>query len=203
MQYIDLLTLKIGRSLGHSPGPPVSSSSSVQSYRDTSLSRRPSFEDVPEDDHSHSQSRLSHHSPYSHTPPLSTDSGASSSTGATESRGRRHSRFSLASVSNVILDAVRPHSPKAAVSRGRREDTTSRDRTANTSVPRSRDREASTARGRTLEKRLSNQHLASHTEEPKSAFSKFGEILKLDVDDAGDGSKEFKKGDPTITVYIP
>lgn len=155
-------------------GSPInnSSASSLYSFRDTSLSRQPSVDDIPESEPTYHQ-LLSTSSPPS--PPND------------DRRGRRSSRFSITAVSNVILDAVkervRSSSPRmrteraATISRERRND-------------QSRDSWTNSSRGRTLDPK-DNEH-----RHKGSTFGKFGEFLKLDADDkeSGHGWKEFKKG---------
>lgn len=158
----------------------TSSNSSIYSFRDTSLSRQPSVDDVPE-----------YEPPQLQLP--STPPPSSPTTSTDDRRGRRHSRFSISAVSNVILDAVkervRSSSPQARI---KRDATASRER----GIDRSRDSRATSSRGRTLEPRKDNEH-----NQKGSTFSKFGDLLKLDTDDkeSGDGWKEFKKGALLVT----
>lgn len=144
----------------------ASSASSVYSFHDTSLSRRHSIEDVPEDQPT----------------PTITPPATSSPSPGDDGRGRKHTRFSFANVSNVLFDAVkdrvRSSSPRM---RTERDATISRERGWE---GRSRD---PSPRGRTVE---SAKHKEHHHK--SSTFSK---LLKGDQEkEAGDGWKEFKKG---------
>jgi hypothetical protein len=146
----------------------TSSASSLYSIRDHSLSRRPSIDDVPEDEPTRPQRPSTSSSP----PP--------SRVGSEDRRGRKNTRFSFTAVSNVLLDAVKDQvrsiSPR----------TRSRDRT----LSREPSRDRASSRGRTLEPRQDKGH-----QNKKSSLGKFGEMLKMDDNKArGDGWKEFKKG---------
>ncbi|KAF8070739.1 hypothetical protein FPV67DRAFT_1041012 [Lyophyllum atratum] len=185
--------------------------SSVRSYRtDAPLSRRPSIEDVPENELSPSTPR--HFSrpssrpgsrptsrPASRTPsrpPSPVGSPSSPTPGERRGRTGSRSRFSLSSVSSVLIDAVRSSSPKTAL------------------FPESNERvgdDEKTRRGRTKEKGKyiqspSTSAVRPHSKE-KSAFSRIGDMLKLDHDEtpAENGWKEFKKGTYTypISFSIP
>jgi hypothetical protein len=151
----------------------ASSASSAYSIRGTSLSRQLSTDDVPEDEPVHPQL------PSTSSPPSPATSEAY------DRRGRRNSRFSFATVSNVIFDAVkervRSSSPHI---RAGRDLTLSKERRSDPS----RDSRTATSRGRPLAPKEQHNKI--------SAFSKFGEILKLDADEkeSGNGWKEFKKG---------
>lgn len=165
---------------GRGRSPITSSASSFYSMHDTSLSRQPSIDDIPEYEPSPT--------PTTPPPPLTSPSTPTSTASNDDRRGRRHSRFSISAVSSVILDAVkervRSSSPRARIAR---DATVSRERGAD----RSRDSRANSSRGRTAEPRKDNEH-----QNKGSAFSKFGELLGLDTDDkqSGDGWKEFKTG---------
>ncbi|OCH90613.1 hypothetical protein OBBRIDRAFT_819245 [Obba rivulosa] len=122
--------------------------------------------------------------------------GASTSASAEDLRGRKHKRFSLASVSNALLDAVKDRVRSRSPMLERRGDVT---------PPRGRDRDRSvaSARGRTLE---ANDKALHHKE--LSALGRVGEALGLDVEESkefGDGWKEFRKGVYTypISFSIP
>lgn len=165
----------------------ASSSSSMHSIRDTSLSRRPSIEDVPEYDEAPPALTPARTpptvTPPTHTPPTHTPSAASSAgTSADDGRGRRHTRFSFAGASSLLddlKDRVRSSSPKT---REARNATISRERRA------ARSRDVS-PRGRAAEAAAKEKEKEDHHR--KSAFAK---LLKGDDKDGADGWKEFKKG---------
>jgi hypothetical protein len=147
----------------------TSSGSSLYSLRDNSLSRQPSIDYVPEDEHAMRQRASTSASPSS-----------SPVVGPDHSRGRKSARFSFANVLiDAVKDQVRSISPRTRTSRD-----------ATVSGERSRGR-ATSPRGRSVEpkKDQGNQH-------QKSSLGKFGDMLKLDSQEkeAGDGWKEFKKG---------
>ncbi|KAG5647089.1 hypothetical protein DXG03_001459 [Asterophora parasitica] len=195
--------------------------SSIRSYRpDLSLSRRPSIEDVPEDDlglttpRNYSQPSSQPGSlpvsqpgslpasrpgsrpgsrPASRPPSRPPSPPGSPVTGSRERRGRpgSRSRFSLSSVSSVLLDAVRSGSPKT------------------TRFSESPGEDEKTRRGRTKEKGKyspSTSIVRARSKE-RSTLGKLGGILKLDQDEAPAqcGWKEFKKGTYTypISFTIP
>lgn len=125
-------------------------------------------------------------SPHPQSPPLSRlpsrsqPQTPSSPPGTDDKRGRRHSRFSLAAVSNSFLDAVKDRVRSSSREGRSREGSGSR--------------EVSRDRGRTLEPRADGAGKENVGKEKASTFSK---ILKLDGGDdkqSGDGWKEFKKG---------
>ncbi|KAF9469986.1 hypothetical protein BDZ94DRAFT_1181644 [Collybia nuda] len=182
------------RSKGFSPT--VSTAPSFrQPHPEISLSRRPSIEDVPENEPG----------PSTLWQPPCAISGASSRTSSrpstpplispNERHGRRGTRFSLSSVSSVLMDAVRSTSPKA---RGIYD-------------PPGDDEEANVRRGRTKRKGKSTESPSSSIarmcqSKERSTFSKFGDILKSEYDEIEiDGWKEFKKGIYTypISFSIP
>ncbi|KAF5380353.1 hypothetical protein D9615_004690 [Tricholomella constricta] len=189
----------------------TASTASVQSYRpDLSLSRRPSIEDVPENElglstpRNYSQTSSQPGSrpgsrptsrPTSRPPsPL----GSPIKNGSGERRGRTgsRSRFSLSSVSSVLMDAVRSSSPKHA------RFSESHERFGEVEK---------TRRGRTKEKCKSIQSPSTSVvrarSKERSTLSKIGDILKLEYDETPveSGWKEFKKGTYTypISFSIP
>lgn len=115
-------------------------------------------------------------------------------------RDRRHTRFSLAAVSNVLLDAVKERVRSSSrSSRPRGTGSTpvvSREPSPDGAYPRrnvsvsvDRDTERGRSRGRSNE---------PHKEKERSTFEKISEVLGLDNDDDDSkkehGWKEFKKG---------
>ncbi|KAL0955875.1 hypothetical protein HGRIS_002074 [Hohenbuehelia grisea] len=167
-------------------------SPSFRTHRDASrsLSRRPSIEDIPEYEPgpSHQPNSANHISPArsgSVRPSESDDA-------RNEHRGRKHHRFSLASVSSALMDVVRPASPRRQSRDHQREPSSDRHETR---------------RGRSLEKGKEKM-VGGRTSKERSSLAKFGEILKLDLDERkgeGHGWKEFKKGTYTypISFQIP
>lgn len=176
---------------GRSTGLPSAASApgSIRSFRpDLSLSRRPSIEDVPENEPGPSTprnfSRGSASQPTSRPGSRPTSRPPSPPSTMTARAGSR-SRFSLSSVSSVLMDAVRSSSPKAAHFADSREQPDDNERTR---------------RGRTQQKGKAAQSprtsMVRAKSKERSTLSKIGDILKLDHEDAqaGDGWKEFKKG---------
>lgn len=175
--------------------PAASGSPSLRSFRpDASLSRRPSIEDVPENEPGPStpqrSSRTSSsgaHSRATSRPP----SPPPSSPG--EVRGRRTARFSLSSVSSVLMDAVRSKSPKKHGFFDRTEE----------------EEKANSRRGRPKEKGKSvetpNASLVRTRQSVDRLASKFGDALKLEHEETGvgDGWKEFKKGKYIYLLFSP
>ncbi|KAH8115350.1 hypothetical protein DFH11DRAFT_1588801 [Phellopilus nigrolimitatus] len=132
-------------------------------------------------------------------------------------RGRRHARFSLAMVSNVLLDAVkervRSNSPRSRPGKERAAVPASRDRSPDgsrvTSRAGSRLREPSVEpvaeRGRPSAR---GEDGLKHKEKERSTLGRISGALGLDVDGSngeGDGWKEFRKGTYTypISFAIP
>ncbi|KAA1470394.1 hypothetical protein DENSPDRAFT_923149 [Dentipellis sp. KUC8613] len=192
----------VSRALPHCPPSlsrpyPTSSHSSFRSPAETSLSRQVSS--VDERDHPYS----AFSEPLSHpTAPLGLDVDAPRREPSLDDyRGRKNWRTSLASVSNVILDAmkerVRSSSPKTAraereVARGRSTDAYARD--------------VSHSRGRTPEpKGKEREHPPGsaypHVRE-RTALERVGEVLGLEEEhkEFGDGWREFKKGTYTFPI---
>ncbi|KAG1739118.1 uncharacterized protein EDB91DRAFT_1054178 [Suillus paluster] len=200
--YCFLFLMSIRLTLG-SHGPfytPTagSSASSIHSFREISLSRRPSIEDISENEQLPGQtSRFSSRTRTS--PAESQSSTVVSNVAATPEdiyRGRKHARFSLSAVANAIdtmVERVRSRSPRAESQR--------RSKSGN------RDGE----RGRTLDRGKGKlPELSSHENEKHkhyTALGKVGELLGLEEEhkDVGEGWKEFKKGTYTypISFTIP
>lgn len=166
------------------PSLNVSSASSMHSIRDTSLSRRPSIDDVPEDEPSPPTTTPPPFTSPNRTPPLITPPTTSSpGSPAEDGRGRKHARFSFAGASSLLdgfKDRVRSSSPKTREAR-------------NATVSRERGRARAGGninRGATLdaEKAEKEKEKENHR---KSAFTK---LLKGDDKEGADGWKEFKKG---------
>ncbi|KAF9012533.1 hypothetical protein BDQ17DRAFT_1344100 [Cyathus striatus] len=175
---------------------PAGSAHSLR-LQDRSLSRRPSMEDVPEYGTVESGPSIprqphSHHSP---TPSNATERG----------RAASHSRFSLSSVGNALLDVVRSSSPiTGKFVRDRSVDYAGRGRTL--------ERHDGTDSSASSLPRRNRESVVRESKERTPALAKVGEILRLDLDDkkekekdAGDGWKEFKKGTYTypISFSIP
>ena len=172
--------------------------SSIASLRDTSLSQRPSIDDVPEYE--------SLPTPASSTPPLYDIPGPSSPSNEqvtareiSRDRGRRHSRFNFTNVSNVLLDVVkdrmRSNSPRPMESVQVRDATASRERRGA-----SRDVEV---RGRRRERTPETRHeQVDHLK-----VSTIGRLFGMESAEKGSGDvwKEFKKGTYTypISIAIP
>ncbi|KAJ8457284.1 hypothetical protein ONZ45_g18372 [Pleurotus djamor] len=154
-----------------------------------SLSRRPSIEDIPENEPGPSRhSTLFHRHTNGATSPRSVESNSSQDVSSqrdddhkNEHRGRKHHRFSLAS----IIDAVRPSSPRS----------------------RERHHEREPSRGRSVD--VSTNGTAKATSRERPTLGKLGDIIKLDSaedkKEGRDGWKEFKKGTYTypISFQIP
>ncbi|KAF4598682.1 hypothetical protein EYR38_007090 [Pleurotus pulmonarius] len=162
-----------------------------------SLSRRPSIEDIPEyepgpSNHTSTNSHMGVSSPRSlsrhdHSFPNGTSSPRSVSRDPVspdddskhDHRGRKHHRFSLASVSSAIRDAVRPASPRK---------------------PESREREGDHRRGRSLDKGKAK----AVSKERTTLVNSGSDSIKSDKE-RKDAWKEFKKGTYTypISFQIP
>lgn len=162
----------------------------MHSFRDTSLSRRPSIDDVPENEPTRPSLPPTASSSSSNTGHGTPDSGNGTPRDESRSRGRKHARFSFASV----IDAVRVDRTRSRSTSPRR---ASRDRTVSRSREpgADRSREPSAARGRPVEPKADKEPTAPPAAKV-SKFSLLGDLLKLNQDDkeAGDGWKEFKKG---------
>ncbi|EGN91882.1 hypothetical protein SERLA73DRAFT_80061 [Serpula lacrymans var. lacrymans S7.3] len=187
--------------------PPSSSASSIHSHRDTSLSRRPSIDNVDEDESTLNMSMTSPPASYLQSPvtlsPTPSKVNANSPESPDEGRGRKHTRFSLAAVSSVFMgavkDRVRSSSPRSFVA--------TEQRRHGRSLDMHRDKE----RGRTLDKGKARVHDANRMpvqHKERSTLGKVGEMLGLESDerkDSGEGWKEFKKGTYTypISFTIP
>ncbi|EMD33151.1 hypothetical protein CERSUDRAFT_160706 [Gelatoporia subvermispora B] len=211
----------LNRAFSRSVGPDSTEHSSLSDYRDRSQSRprladsshssfrahhdhaftlsaRPSLDEEPEFLLGSSTGSTLYGAERPREPSRSSDraeQGPSTTASSEDLRGRRHKRFSLASVSNALLGAVKDRVRSRSPMIERRGDVT---------PPRGREREASvaSARGRTLEK-----DKASHHKE-LSALSRVGEALGWEVEESkeyGDGWKEFRKGVYTypISFSIP
>ncbi|KAG2153267.1 hypothetical protein DEU56DRAFT_774037 [Suillus clintonianus] len=172
-----------------------SSASSIHSYRDISLSRRPSIEDISENDELSGQtSRFISHT---HTSPVELQSPSNVAAPHDDiHRGRKHARFSLSAVANVfdtMVERVRSRSPRAE------------------SQMRSKSGNRDDERGRTLDRGKGKLlELPSHENEKHKhhfALGKVGELLGLEEEhkEVGEGWKEFKKGTYTypISLTIP
>ncbi|KAG2159160.1 uncharacterized protein EDB93DRAFT_1075989 [Suillus bovinus] len=190
-------------SLGHRSSfhaPTVgSSASSIYSHRDITLSRRPSIEDISENEQLSAQS--SRFSSRTRTSPAETQNPVQSpsvvsNTAAHEDRGRKHARFSFHTVANVIdtmVERVRSRSPRAESHR------------------RSKSINREDERGRTLDRGKGKlPELSSHENDKHkhhSTLGKVGELLGLEEEhkEVGEGWKEFKKGTYTypISFTIP
>ncbi|KAG1824348.1 uncharacterized protein BJ212DRAFT_1319518 [Suillus subaureus] len=177
-----------------------SSASSTYSHRDISLSRRPSIEDISENEqlsgHTSRFSSRTRTSPVESQSPMQSPSVVSNAAATHEDRGRKHSRFSFYAVANVIdtmVERVRSRSPRAESQR--------RSKSIN------RDGE----RGRTLDRGMGKLPEQPSHESDKykhhSALGKVGELLGLEEEhkEVGEGWKEFKKGTYTypISFTIP
>ncbi|KAG0708713.1 hypothetical protein DFH29DRAFT_891705 [Suillus ampliporus] len=172
-----------------------SATSSIYSYRDISLSRRPSIEDISENEQlSGETSQLSSRtrSPTESQSPTVVPNVAADDI----HRGRKHARFSLSAVVNAIdtmVERVRSRSPRAESQR------------------RSKSGNRDTERGRTLDRGKGKLlEPSSHEHERQSIiplFGKMGELLGLEEEhkEVGEGWKEFKKGTYTypISFTIP
>lgn len=191
-------------SLGHRSSfhtPTVgSSASSIHSHRDMSLSRRPSIEDISENEqlsgHTSRFTSRTHTSPVESQGLTQSPSVVSNISAAHEDRGRKHSRFSLHAVASVIdtmVERVRSRSPRAESHR------------------RSKSINHDGERGRTLDRgmgKLPEQPLHEHDKHKHySTLGKVGEFLGLEEEhkEVGEGWKEFKKGTYTypISFTIP
>ncbi|PFH52148.1 hypothetical protein AMATHDRAFT_190088 [Amanita thiersii Skay4041] len=135
-------------------------------------------------DEAHHGDLSRHSTPLSPSPSQRPDSSR-------ERRGRSGTRFSLASMSNALMHAMRPGTPL-----------TPRHSTEDARI---------SQRGRTLEKSSATMqdptsHERGHSKE-RSTLNKFSEILRGDHDhkDSGSNWKEFKKGTYTypISISIP
>lgn len=111
-------------------------------------------------------------------------------------RGRRHTRFSLMSVSNALLDAVKER-VRSRSKDYHRSPAVSRDRSPEPprGMSRHRDKSPSSERGR----QASRTHDSTNKQKEKSTFSRIGDALGLDMESSGgDGEsenwKEFRKG---------
>ncbi|KAG1854182.1 hypothetical protein DFJ58DRAFT_384275 [Suillus subalutaceus] len=177
-----------------------SSASSIYSHRDISLSRRPSIEDISENEQLSGQiSRFSSRtrtSPVESQSPTQSPSAVSNAAAVHEDRGRKHSRFSLYTVANVIdtmVERVRSRSPRAESQR------------------RSKSINHDGERGRTLDRGMGKLPEQPSHENDKhkhhSTLGKVGELLGLEDEhkEVGEGWKEFKKGTYTypISFTIP
>ena len=178
-----------GTTLGRSTGFPLVGSTPRSGSSSRSLSARPSFGQVQEDELTPLAPRQSSRTPSgpsrpnSHTPPPSTRRRLSS---RDHSRGSSRSRFNLPSVSN-LFDAMRPKSV------ARPEDSERSD-------------DGRTGRGRAQEKSKATEHddgSLIRASRERSTLGKLGDIFKLesDVADVGDGWKEFKKGNSPKGVF--
>lgn len=182
IMYVFVLTFQ--------PAPPHtphvhSSASSIRSFRgDRSLSQHVSVEDA------YYYDTPSVPSTAQHSPQLSPKIAPGElSRSPSESRGRRgNSRFSLTSVSNVLLDAVRSNSPRSL------NFNKSKEREPSTEDPFSR-------RGRTLVKGLSNEpgqnSLAGQKSSKERLSTKLSDILRSEPEEhktEGHGWREFKPG---------
>lgn len=177
-----------------------SSASSTYSHRDISLSRRPSIEDISENEQLSGQtSRFSSRtrtSPVESQSPMQSPSVVSNAAATHEDRGRKHSRFSFYTVANVIdtmVERVRSRSPRAESQR------------------RSKSINHDGERGRTLDRGMGKLPEQPSQENDKhkhySTLGKVGELLGLEEEHkaVGEGWKEFKKGTYTypISFTIP
>ncbi|KAJ6631582.1 hypothetical protein B0H10DRAFT_1772333 [Mycena sp. CBHHK59/15] len=151
-----------------SPGPLRSSASSSFREHESSLSRRPSIDTLEEADERHIP--------------------GNSSPSRAEHRGR-HARFSLTSVSNALMDAVRSGSPKTRSSKEREEheDSARRGRT--------REKGALSEEGGPSKERHAHLNLHSHT-----IGRTFGLREEGKGKDKAEGWKEFKKGTYTFPI---
>jgi hypothetical protein len=150
-----------------------------------SLSRRPSIEDISENEQLTGQT--SRFSSRTRTSPVESQNPSIVSNGAAaqEDRGRKHARFSFHAVANVIdtmVERVRSRSPRAESQRRSKSITGDRER------------------GRTLDRgkgKLPELLLHEHDKHRhQSALGKVGELLGLEDErkEVGEGWKEFKKG---------
>ncbi|KAJ3565551.1 hypothetical protein NP233_g7559 [Leucocoprinus birnbaumii] len=191
--------LNRGRQTNGSPShsPSIPTQSHNPSQHDFSISRHPSMDGVPEDDIPEDSVSVSEQPGYSrnvyrdsHTPRPRSPLPPSD-----YDRGRRN-RFSLANVSQTLMDVVRSTSGRS----------------------KSRDDRGSVARGRSTDKKRNVEILSpfqgiereGSTSGAKSSrdhhlFDKFGEMLRSDdktQKDAGRDWKEFKKGVYTYPIYF-
>ncbi|OJA18855.1 hypothetical protein AZE42_05236 [Rhizopogon vesiculosus] len=182
----------------HTPPTAGSSASSIHSYHDRSLSRRPSIEGISEDAR-FSPGQTSRFNSPTRSPPAGHRSGSVvSNATATHMhddthRGRKHARFSFSAVANAIdtmVEHVRSRSPRAESQRRSM----------------SRHHDGDSERGRTLDRGKGKlpDLLLDENERHKhhSTLAKVGELLGLEEEHraVGDGWKEFKKGTYTYPI---
>lgn len=172
-------------------GPPQtagSSTSSIHSYHDRSLSRRPSIEDISENEQFSGQASTINsptRSPPARRSGSVVSNGTAMQTHEDTLRGRKNARFSFSAVANVIdtmVERVRSRSPRAESQR------------------RSKSGHRDAERGRTLDRGKGTLLEVPLDENDKhkhhSTLAKVGELLGLEDEhkETGDGWKEFKKG---------